>query len=120
MQKSDPVLLERLGALEKSLKEKDEIITGFGAVAKNLERIFTGQRKSAHSVAVLNKPGTELAKSEGDIDVSALNHEQIVSKLNQITASGGLSKSDKDAVITYVSGTKKDPTKIAHLLTKKN
>jgi hypothetical protein len=121
MQKTetDPAVLERLTSLEKSLKEKDEIINGFGAVASNLERILT-KRKSAHSIAVLGKPGTEMAKSEDGIDVSSLKTEQVIEKLNEITANGKLSKSDRDAVISYVASSVKDITKIAHLLTKKN
>lgn len=121
MQKSetDSAILERISALEKSVQEKDAIISGFGTVALNLEKILT-KRKSAHSIAVLGKPGTEMEKSEGSIDVSSLKPEQVIEQLNVITANSKLSKSDQDAVISYVSSSTKDVKKIAHLLTKKN
>jgi hypothetical protein len=121
MQKSeaDTAILERLATLEKSLKEKDEVITGFGAIASNLEKIFA-KRKSAHSIAVLGKPGTEMAKSEDSIDVTSLKTEQVIEKLNAVIADGKLSKSDKDAIISYTVSPNKDITKVAHLLTKKN
>jgi hypothetical protein len=120
MQKSeiDPAILERLTTLEKSIKEKDEVIAGFGAIAAGLEKAFT-KRKSAHSIAVLGKPGTEMVKSEDSIDVTSLKTEQVIERLNTITANGKLSKSDRDAVITYVASPVKDINKVAHLLTKK-
>jgi nucleoid DNA-binding protein len=116
---ADTAILERLAVLEKSLQEKDAVISGFGNIASKLETIFT-KRKSAHSIAALGKPGTEMAKSEDGIDISLLKSEQITEKLNEITANGKLSKSDKDAVMSYVAGATKDVSKIAHLLTKKN
>jgi hypothetical protein len=110
---SDPVILEKLQALEKALGEKDKIIEGFGAIAENLKRIISGGRKSAHSLSMVARPDG-LAKTEGD--VSQLTRPQIFQKLNEVVAKGNLSKSDKDLIISFTAGAKPDVSKIAHLL----
>jgi hypothetical protein len=113
---TDPAILERLGTLEKSLKEKEEVIKGFGAVAEGLKNMLTG-RKSAHSISVLSKPGDGLIKKEGE-DVASLSKSEISSRLKEVIATQKLSKSDKDLIITFTAGANKDVSKIAHLLKK--
>jgi hypothetical protein len=113
----DLELLERISNLEKSIKEKDELLNGFGtALTKFNEKLST--RKAVTRVSELNKPGTELAKSEDKLDISTLSLDSIKSQLNQLTATTKLNKSDKDAVMSFVVGSNTDVTKIAHLLKK--
>ena len=113
---TDPAILERLQILEKSVKEKDEIITGFGAVAEGLKKMLIG-RKSAHSISVLSKPGDGLTKSEAQ-DFTSLSKSEISSRLKEVIATQKLSKTDKDLIITFTAGSNQDVSKIAHLLKK--
>lgn len=113
----DNELLDRIANLEKSLKEKDELLNGFGtALTKFNEKLST--RKGIAHVSAIMKPGTELAKSEDKLDLSNLSFDEIKSQLNTITATTKLNKSDQTAVLKFVAGNDKDTAKIAHLLKK--
>jgi len=122
IQKSeDTALLDRIAALEasnktlaKSLEDKEKVIAGFGTIAARLTEKVTGQRKSVATMASIQKPGSELVKSES-AEIN-LTYDQIKVKLNDVTANTKLSKSDRDAVISFVVGSNKDVSKIAHLL----
>lgn len=118
----DKALLDRVAALEasntelkKSIEDKDKLIEGFGTIAKSLTAKITGQRKSVATMAAITKPGTELVKSEG-VEITNISFEQAKAKLNTVTATTKLSKSDQTAVIKFVAGNDKDISKVAHLL----
>jgi hypothetical protein len=108
-------------ALQKALADKEEMIKGFGTIAERLTQRITGQRKAVVTLAAISKPGSELAKSESaQLDLSGLSYDEIKSQLNNVTVNAKLQKSDRDAVIRFSVGTDRDPSKIAHLLAKKN
>jgi hypothetical protein len=104
-------ILSRLETLEKSLKEKDSIIEGFGKAVEGLKGSIISNRKSLATVV-------GLAKSEPAPEAVVLNmsKDQVASKLKEITSAGKLSKSDKDLVLSFVAGGNKDVSRIAHLL----
>jgi hypothetical protein len=122
MAKSEPdvALVLELATLKKSLAEKEEALAGMGqltAAFKNFLEKNNGRRLSVASASVLTKTGTELAKTESEIDVSSLTSDQITKKLTEVVASKSLTKTDKDLVLKYVAGRdKKDVGTIAHLL----
>ena len=87
------------------------------AAFKNFLEKNNGRRLSVANASVLTKTGTELAKTESEIDVSSLTSDQITKKLTEVVASKSLTKTDKDLVLKYVAGRdKKDVGTIAHLL----
>lgn len=122
MAKSEPdvALVLELATLKKSLAEKEETLAGMGqltAAFKNFLEKNNGRRLSVANASVLTKTGTELAKTESEIDVSSLTSDQITKKLTEVVASKSLTKTDKDLVLKYVAGRdKKDVGTIAHLL----
>lgn len=122
MAKSEPdaALVLELETLKKSLAEKDEALAGMGQLTAAMKTFLernNGRRLSVANVSALTKTGTELAKTESEIDLSSLTSDQINKKLTEVVASKSLSKSDKDLVLKYVAGRdKKDVSTIAHLL----
>lgn len=111
---TDPETLARIETLEKAVKEKDQIIEGFGKVAEGLKNLLVSNRKSVHSVSLVGKPGDQLTKSEND--VTSLTKSQVDQKLKEVIAKGNLKKSDKDLIIEFTAGRNPDVSKIAHLI----
>lgn len=115
---SDPAVIAKLETLEKSVeslqksvKEKEEIISNFNKAVEGLKGVIVSQRKAVTSVS-------SLAKSEPNtgIDLSKFTKEQVTRKLSEVALAGNLKKSDRDLIVSFTVGTEKDVNKVAHLL----
>lgn len=115
---SDPAVIAKLETLEKSVeslqksvKEKEEIISNFNKAVEGLKGVIVSQRKAVTSVS-------SLAKSEpaSGIDLSKITKEQVTRKLSEVALAGNLKKSDRDLIVSFTVGTEKDVNKVAHLL----
>jgi 3-oxoacyl-ACP reductase-like protein len=103
-------LFAEIETLKKGLKEKDQAIqdmeTSFGQAAQGLKKLIergSGMRKSIASVAFTPKPGSEAAVTE-KIDAKSLTKSEVIGKLNKVTASPTLSKSDRDQINSFIYG----------------
>jgi hypothetical protein len=121
MGKSEKKELElRLATLEKSIKDKDDTIAQleerFGKAVDGVrvfleKRMNVGLRKSISGVGYDPKPGTST-----EVDgFKPLAKSEAVKKLNTLTASSDLKKSDRDLITKYVIGNA-DQSTVAHLL----
>ena len=103
-------LFAEIETLKKGLKEKDQAIqdmeTSFGQAAQGLKKLIergSGMRKSIASVAFTPKPGSE-AMSTDKVDAKSLTKSEVLEKLNKVTASPTLCKSDRDQINSYLYG----------------
>ena len=117
MKKSESAFEQRLKTLEKSLKEKDDTIQAmeekFGKAVEGITtfiqtRTGVGLRKSISGISFDKKPGDEP-------ELAPMAKSEVVKKLNELTASPSLKKSDRELINKYlISGTPQST--IAHLL----
>jgi hypothetical protein len=118
MAKSEKSDLElKLEKLEKSLKERDEqlldVQSKFESAAANLVTFVNNKvalRKSISGVSYDSKPGENQAE-----EFKPLAKSEAVQKLNKLTASKDLKKSDRELINNYILGTA-DQATVAHLL----
>lgn len=120
MAKSEKSDLEiRIETLEKSLTEKDATIADleakFGKAAEGLKtfvekKLGVGLRKSIAGVSFDAKPGEREAA-----EFQPMAKSEAVKKLNELTASKDLKKSDRELITSYVIGNA-DQSTVAHLL----
>lgn len=108
--KAEAVVAE-VETLKKSIKDKDDTIKALedniGKVAAGFQKLITsGQvmRKSVQGIGFMAKPGTEVA-APGEVDVSSLSKSDVIRKLNTVTSSMTLAKSDRETINRFVLGT---------------
>ena len=93
--------------MKKALASKDETIANLEKkmveVVSGFKKIIdkTAVRKSVSGVTYAAKAG---APAPGTVDLSTLKKSDVVKKLNEVTASPTLSKSDRDLINSYVTG----------------
>lgn len=117
MKKSEAAFESRLKTLEKALKDKDETIQAmeekFGKAVEGLTsfvqaRTGIGLRKSIAGISFDKKPGDEP-------ELAPMAKSEVVKKLNELTASPSLKKSDRELINKYIISGAPQST-IAHLL----
>jgi hypothetical protein len=107
----------KIEQLEKSVKERDEQLASvearFNQAADGLVTFMnkqTGLRKSISGISYDNKPGNSV-----DNTFKPMAKSEALLKLNALTASKDLKKSDRELINQYVLGTA-DQVTVAHLL----
>jgi hypothetical protein len=104
--------MSEISKLRKSIKEKDEQLAKQELALTDTVKAITDMitkrqvmRKSVSGISYISKPGTtEKPAEKAAVDPRSLTKSQVMEKLNKVTASTKLAKSDREIINKFVVG----------------